>query len=184
MGEVWGTRTEHARWLPHQSPGPGCRSQVKRSGASGGGQEAVRAEGEAGVRPGRAGLGSLPPAPGPVASPSGLCPRGRYVSERSRRVWGGGARGGARPRPRRSPHRRYFCHGPSAPTGGQLLQPGGGRPDSATQTQPPGPGARLHGGRHRPLPGPARLSRAFCSCLVVVPWVAAAPRWLEPLPEG
>lgn len=128
MGEVWGTRTEHARWLPHQSPGPGCRSQVKRSGASGGGQEAVRAEGEAGVRPGRAGLGSLPPAPGPVASPSGLCPRGRYVSERSRRVWGGGARGGARPRPRRYPHRRYFCHGPSAPTGGQLLQPGGGRP--------------------------------------------------------
>ena len=117
MGEVWGTRTEHARWLPHQSPGPGCRSQVKRSGASGGGQEAVRAEGEAGVRPGRAGLGSLPPAPGPVASPSGLCPRGRYVSERSRRVWGGGARGGARPRPRRYPHRRYFCHGPSAPTG-------------------------------------------------------------------
>ena len=126
--EVLGTRTEHARWLPHQSPGPGCRSQAKRSRAPDGGREALRAEGGAGVRPGRAGLGSLPPAPGPVASPSGLCPRGRYVSERSRRVWGGGARGGARPRPRRYPRRRYFCHGPAAPTGDPLLQSGDGRP--------------------------------------------------------
>lgn len=52
---------------------------------------------------------------------------------------------------------------PRRPPGASSSSQAAAAPDSATQTQPPGPGARLHGGRHRPLPGPARLSRAFCS---------------------
>lgn len=72
-------------------------------------------------------MGSLPLAPGPVASPSGLCPPGRCASERSRRVWAGGARGGASPQLCCCP-RRCCCHGPAAPKAVPCPQPGGGCP--------------------------------------------------------
>lgn len=97
------------------------------------------------------------PALGPVASPSGLCPWGRYASKKSHRVWAGGTLEGVRPQP----HCRYCCHGPVAPKEAPHLQPSGGRPQLQAQTQPPGPGARLHGHSHHLLPGPMRVSHAF-----------------------
>lgn len=86
-------------------------------------------------RPRRAGWRSLPPAPRSAASLSGLCPQGRCVSGRSRRVWAEGAPGGARPQPRRCPRHHCCCPGPAAPSRAPIPQPGGGRP------RPRGPGA-------------------------------------------
>ena len=128
MREAWGTGTELAGSLPRQGPRSGVRVPrgAKQSFRRGPGGRAGRTwvrQGEA--LEGR--VGSLPLAPGPVASPSGLCPPGRCASERSRRVWAGGARGGASPQLCCCPL-RCCCHGPAAPKAVPCPQPGGGCP--------------------------------------------------------
>lgn len=55
--------------------------------------------------------------------------------------------------------------------------------DPAAQTQPPGPGARLHGRSHGLRPRTAGVSGALARLLVAVPVVAAASG-LESLPRG
>lgn len=115
-------------------------------------------------------VGSLPPAPRPAASPSGLCPRGRCASARSRRVWAGGARAGASPLPRCRPRRRYCCHGPAAPSATPRLRLG-----------------ILHAAprpwRTSAWSRPPRVSRALGPSSSSDPRVVAAPG-LEPLLAG
>lgn len=110
-------KTPRLRESELPSWGPGRKRQ-------GGSPEARRAEPRQ-----DGGWRALPPAPTPAASPSGLCLPGRCVSERSRRVWAGGAPAGARPQARRGPrHRRRCCPGPAAPNSSPRPEPGGGRP--------------------------------------------------------
>lgn len=132
-----------------------------RAGGTGGAGEAPESPGEA---------GSLPPAPEPAASPSGLCPRGRCASEQSRRAWAGGARGGARSRSRRPPRRRYCALDPAAPSSGPRPAPGGGHPRrhgpgaaptpwrTTAWTQPPSP-LRPRGSAALSAPAPASVLR-------------------------
>lgn len=157
-------------------PGPQTRDPVPRGAkqSSGLGPRGPAVRNRAGWEEALEGrVGSLPPAPGPVASPSGLCPQGRCASERSRRVWAGGARGGASPQPCCYPRRSCCCHGPVAPRAVPGLQPGGGRPRLHSPNAAPRPW-RMSAWSRPQSPAPAREGQPRCRPLLV------AARWLLP----
>lgn len=173
MREGGGAGTELAGSCPRRAPDPSA-GPTRRAA-----QRSSRRVGRPRPQePGRA--GSLPPAPGPAASPSGLCPQGRCASERSGRVGAGGARGDASPQPRCCPR---CCLGPAAPSADRPPQPGGGRPRPRPGPRPRSPRAAPRPWRTsawwRP-PAPARAGhRALGLCGSECPGAAAFG--LEPL---